>query len=340
MTIQHQAFHIPDSLHAAEPAEQRTGRRDAVRLLVLEAESGMRRHSSFREIGSFLKPGDLLVFNNSRTIPAVLKGTFRKGEVEVRLSRKVSDHIWEAIIYDGLANIGDTITFNDRLEAVIYGRGIERPLILLKFSKSGVELLQEIYLIGKAVDYEYIQHPWPLESYQTVYASVPGSVEMPSAGRAFTWKLLQQLKSQGVQIAFLQLHAGLSYFGGDIWPDPAKHFESYRVPEETAKAVLDTKLTGGRVIAVGTTVVRALETAAENGGLPNGTEGVTNLYVTRNFARKAVDGLLTGFHEPEASHLDMLSAFIKPNLLGEAYKEALMKNYLWHEFGDMNLILP
>ena len=212
--------------------------------------------------------------------------------------------------------------------------------MVLSFSKSGLELYDAIYRYGEPLYYEYIKTPWPLEMYQTVYASVPGSVEMPSAGRAISWRLLDKLKQKGVKIAYLQLHAGLSYYGNDRWPNPTNHVEAFCIPEETAELVNKTKKNNGRVIAVGTTVVRALETAVTNDGIVEAQEGATRLYIQKGYPLRAVDGLLTGFHEPEASHLDLLSAFIDEDLLMKAYEEVLSAGYLWHEFGDMNLILP
>jgi S-adenosylmethionine:tRNA ribosyltransferase-isomerase len=176
--------------------------------------------------------------------------------------------------------------------------------------------------------------------YQTVYASVPGSMEMASAGRAISYKLLHTLKKKGVKIAYVQLHAGLSYYGNDRWPNPANHVEAFCIPEKTAELVNETKKNNGRVIAVGTTVVRALETAVTSDGFVEAQEGATRLYIQKGYPLRAVDGLLTGFHEPEASHLDMLSAFIDEEILMKAYEEVLSAGYLWHEFGDMNLILP
>ena len=212
--------------------------------------------------------------------------------------------------------------------------------MVLSFSKTGLDLYDAIYQYGEPLHYEYIQTPWPLEMYQTVYASVPGSVEMPSAGRAISYSLLRKLKQKGVNIAYLQLHAGLSYYGNDRWPNPANHVEAFYIPEETAEMVNRTRKNKGRVIAVGTTVVRALETAVNSEGIVEAQEGETRLYIQKGYPLRAVDGLLTGFHEPEASHLDMLSAFMDEDLLMNAYEEALSSGYLWHEFGDMNLILP
>jgi S-adenosylmethionine:tRNA ribosyltransferase-isomerase len=190
------------------------------------------------------------------------------------------------------------------------------------------------------VRYEYIQQPWNLDYYQTVFATIPGSVEMPSAGRAFSWELLFRLQKKGVKIAYITLHTGLSYLLDDKWhKGPDKNFENYKVPEETVEMIRETKEQGGRVVAVGTTVVRALETAAMETGELQASEGWTNLYIQHDTKLHVCDGLITGMHEPEASHLQLLSAFVNSDQLHTAYKEAIHYQYLWHEFGDMNLIL-
>jgi S-adenosylmethionine:tRNA ribosyltransferase-isomerase len=163
---------------------------------------------------------------------------------------------------------------------------------------------------------------------------------MPSAGRAFSWELIFKLRRRGIRIAFVQLHTGLSYFledSGHLTPE--ENFEQFEVPSETVEAINQTKQAGGRIIAVGTTVVRALESAVDPNGKPVAQSGWTNLFIDRSIPLKIVNGLITGFHEPEASHLDMLSALINPDLLYSAYNEAIEHSYLWHEFGDMNLII-
>jgi S-adenosylmethionine:tRNA ribosyltransferase-isomerase len=179
-----------------------------------------------------------------------------------------------------------------------------------------------------------------LDYYQTVYATAPGSVEMPSAGRAFSWELLLKLQSRGVHIAYVQLHTGLSYLLKDEWQQsPEQNFEQYLVPAETVRIIHEAKARGNKILAVGTTVVRALETSAnELGELLPGSDW-TNLHIHADYPLKVVDALITGFHEPEASHLDLLSAFIDRELLCNAYRQAVDERYLWHEFGDMNLII-
>jgi S-adenosylmethionine:tRNA ribosyltransferase-isomerase len=340
MSLAARPFYIPSYLNAKVPAEYRGVQRDSVRLMMLDTWSGNTFHARFYELDAYLQAGDLLVLNNSRTIPAVLYGKKGKQTIGIRLSRRLSDQEWEAIVMGGIVAVGEVIELPGDLTAEIIAPGNEAPLVVLRFSQSGIELYHSIYKYGRPIRYEYIETPWPLEAYQTVYASVPGSVEMPSAGRAFSWKLLHRLQEKRVNIAFLQLHAGLSHYGNDRWPDPRKHLEPFCVSAETADLVNQTKRKGGRVIAVGTTVVRALETAVNALGKVEAQEGLTGLYIQKDYQLQAADGLITGFHEPEASHLDLLTAFIDESLLMKAYHEALQTGYLWHEFGDMNLILP
>ena len=189
---------------------------------------------------------------------------------------------------------------------------------------------------GHPIRYGYVPRPWPLEAYQTAFATEPGSAEMPSAGRPFTPELIAALAARGVLIAPLTLHTGVSSLDRGEAPYP----ERYAVPEETARLVNAVRWWGGRVIAVGTTVVRALETVADAGGSATAGEGWTRLVVTPERGLRAVDGLITGWHEPEASHLQLLEAAAGPELLERSYAEALREGYLWHEFGDSHLVLP
>ncbi|UFT99160.1 S-adenosylmethionine:tRNA ribosyltransferase-isomerase [Radiobacillus kanasensis] len=333
MTIQ-----IPNHLHAKEPVEYTKGSRDQVKLMVTNPRNNQIVHTKFSNLKNYLQKGDLLVFNNSRTIPSVLDGSVGKKSVEVRLAHRLNDAQWKVLLLDKTIDIGDTIIFSKTLLAVVAEKSTDIPLVTLTFSQSGVSLMEAFYRIGKPIHYEYIEKDIPLDAYQTVYGTVPGSVELASAGRPFTWTMMDGLKSSGMDIAFIQLHTGLSYYENDRWPDPIQQPEHYHVPERTAELVNKTKQSGGRVIAVGTTVVRALESAAKKNRV-NPIRSSTNLYINQSFSLQIVDGLLTGLHEPEASHLDMLSAFIDPVLLKSTYEDAIKKEYKWHEFGDMNLIL-
>ncbi len=187
---------------------------------------------------------------------------------------------------------------------------------------------------GSPIRYDYVRERWPLAYYQTVFASVPGSAEMPSAGRAFTRELVERLRANGVRIAPLVLHTGVS----SLEPDEPPYPERYCVPADTADEVNRAHAAGRRVIAVGTTVVRALETVASPDGRVSPGAGWTDLVITPERGVEAVDAILTGFHPPRASHLAMLEALAGRSHLAVAYRAALRERYLWHEFGDLHLI--
>jgi S-adenosylmethionine:tRNA ribosyltransferase-isomerase len=345
-------FRLPPELSAKEPPERRGIRRDQVRLLVIDRASGKIEHTRFDKIDNYLRAGDLLVFNSSRTLPASLRGcecSVAHGPcMEVRLAERLPDDSWLALL---LCEQGDPfscglrpemqIQFAEGLSATVLARDVRIPrLWKLRFSISGTQLVDLIYRLGKPIRYEYISAPWDLDYYQTVYATEPGSAEMPSAGRAFTWKLLLDLKRRDIDTAYIVLHAGLSsYMDDELDAQQPASEEEYFVSATTAEKINRARENGGRVIAVGTTVVRALESVVDGTGLVTEAHAYTRLKIDNQHRLKAVDGLLTGLHEPEASHLDLLSAFLPAEQIRAAYEEAIQRKYLWHEFGDLNLIL-
>jgi S-adenosylmethionine:tRNA ribosyltransferase-isomerase len=345
-------FVLPPELSAKEPPERRGIRRDQVRLLVIDRTTSRIEHTRFDRINNYLHAGDLLVFNSSRTLPASLRGCECSAThgpcMEVRLAERLPDGSWLALLvceqgdpFGCGLRAGMQIEFADGLAATVLERdaNISR-LWKLRFSISGAELIDLIYRLGKPIRYEYVSGPWDLDYYQTVYATEPGSAEMPSAGRAFTWKLLLDLKRRGIGSAYVVLHAGLSsYLDDELDRQHPASEEEYFVNRVTARKINQARERGGRVIAVGTTVVRALESAANENGSLTEVHGYTCLKIDRQYQLRAVDGLLTGLHEPEASHLDLLSAFLSPEKIRAAYNEAITRKYLWHEFGDLNLIL-
>jgi S-adenosylmethionine:tRNA ribosyltransferase-isomerase len=343
-------FTLPPELSAKEPPERRGIARDRVRLMVIDRQTHQVFHSRFDKLGKFLHSGDLLIFNSSRTLPAALDGCAAPVGpcMQVRLAGHLPDDSWLALL---LCQQGDpfgcglrdgmSIRFSAKLNAIVEQQdsNISR-LWKLRFSQSGTELIDSFYQVGQPIRYEYVSAPWDLEYYQTVYAKEPGSSEMPSAGRAFTWKLLFDLKRQGIDTAQIVLHTGLSSYMDDEMD--ASHLaseEEYFISKETADKINRTHQAGGRVIAVGTTVVRALESAADEMGHVQAQHNYTRLRITQNHRLKAVEGLLTGMHEPEASHLDLLTAFLPAEEIRSAYIDAVQQEYLWHEFGDLNLII-
>jgi S-adenosylmethionine:tRNA ribosyltransferase-isomerase len=360
-------FSLPDELSAHEPPEKRGLTRDGVRLLAAGRRSGSLAHARFDRIADFLAPGDCLVFNASRTLPAALTALAEPADgpggasgaqrvshrLQVRLARRWEDGDWSVLALGGDDEpwtgdlIGSRLVFAAGgpggldLAAEVRGRD---PLVdrlwKIRFSLAGAPLMEALSRLGQPVRYWYAEGPWDLDFYQTVYAREPGSMEMPSAGRAFTWKLLMQLRARGIETAFLVLHAGLSsYMDQEFDAGHPASVEPFRLDASAAGKINRAKARGGRIVAVGTTVVRALESIADAAGTVREAQGSTCLRITPGYRLRTVDGLLTGFHEPEASHLDLLSAFLPPERLKAVYEEALRERYLWHEFGDVNLIL-
>jgi S-adenosylmethionine:tRNA ribosyltransferase-isomerase len=343
-------FHLPSELNADRPPERRGLARDGVRLLVLDRGTIKVTHTRCDRITEFLNPGDLLVFNSSRTLPATLFGTLRhlKWTVEVRLAELLPDGTWLALLVqspqkaENVVTQGSILEFGQDLRCEVLEQDKRIPrLWKLRFSKSGTEFLDLVYRIGQPIRYRYLSAPWRLSYYQNVYALQPGAVEMPSAGRAFTWRLLLQLRNRGVESASITLHAGLSsYLDNEIDRQHLASEEEYSISEEAAGKIRQAKNSGRRVVAIGTTVVRALESiAAESSGEVKECHQYTQVRITADYPLQIVNGLLTGLHEPEASHLDLLAAFVSPQTIYAAYNEAIERRYLWHEFGDLNLIL-
>ena len=343
------AFELPRAHEATAPPEVRGLARDEVRLLVAERSTGALAHTRFRELGDHLRAGDLLVVNTSATLPAAVPGTLDGREpVELRFATAAPDlelhgswWIVELRSPDGIrpfggAGAGERVALPGDTEVELVAPYAGGSRLWLSRINGPAPLREFLAAHGHPIRYGYVPRAWPLEHYQTVFATEPGSAEMPSAGRPFTAELVTSLAARGVLIAPLTLHTGVSSLERGEAPYP----ERYRVPEETARLVNAVRWWGGRVIAVGTTCVRALETvAAEDGSVAAG-EGWTRLVVTPERGLRAVDGLITGWHEPEASHLQLLEAVAGPELLESSYAEALAHGYLWHEFGDSHLILP
>jgi S-adenosylmethionine:tRNA ribosyltransferase-isomerase len=340
------AFELPVALEAREPPEARGIARDEVRLLVASAAGRRMDHAIFRELPALLEPGDLVVVNVSATLPAAVRA--RRGDgapVRVHFSTAAPrlHERWRVVelrIADGSRPV------RGRVGEWIELAGGEAALELVAPYASGARLMLacfhapesvESYLAGhgEPIRYGYVARRWPLEAYQNVYATTPGSAEMPSAGRPITAELLTALVARGVGVAPITLHAGVSSPEHHEPPFP----ECYDVPEATARMVAATRAWGGRVIAVGTTVVRALETVAQPDGTIAGGAGWTSLVIGPERTLRTVDGLITGWHEPEASHLQLLGALVGQDLLERSYRAALDCGYLWHEFGDSHLIL-
>jgi len=349
------SFTLPEALEAHEPPEARGLARDGVRLMVSFLDDDSIVHTRFTRFAEFLRGGDVLVVNSSATINAALPATRASGErFELHLSQQLPDGHWvvelRRIAARGTAPLltaepgerlglpaGGAVTLVTPYRAGTATAGLhERGTRLwLASVEVGGALTGYLDRHGVPIRYAYVPEPWPLRYYQTLFAREPGSAEMPSAGRAFTGRVVDELRRKGVVIAPIVLHTGVASLEDHEPPYP----ERYRVGAETATAVNDAPGRGGRVVAVGTTVVRALETVAEPDGSVVPGEGWTDLVVTPGRGLRAVDALLTGFHEPRASHLAMLEALAGRRHLAVAYAAALRERYLWHEFGDVHLML-
>jgi S-adenosylmethionine:tRNA ribosyltransferase-isomerase len=339
-------FEVPQRLEAHEPPEARGVARDGVRLLVGRKRDGRISHARFRDLARYLRPGDVLVVNTSATLPASLPARRSDGaSLEVRLStpapHRVAERWWivelradEQPFLSG--RIGEELGLPHGGRAEIMAPYMSGRRLWLARLDLPEPLLDYLGRNGRPIRYGYVSREWPLAMYQNVYAREPGSAEMASAGRPFTSELVTRLVAHGVHFAPVTLHTGVSSPERGEAPYP----ERFRVPETTARLVSAARGWGGRVIAVGTTAVRALETVAGPDGAVSAGEGWTNLVVEPERGVYAVDGLITGWHEPQATHLEMLRAVAGGELLDRSYREALEHGYLWHEFGDSHLIVP
>ncbi len=331
---------LPVELRANLPAELRGRRRDGVRLMVIDRAARTIEHADFTRLGSFLRAGDLLVVNRSRTIPAAVRASREGGAlIQLRICVRREDE-WHVLAVQPdppHANValraGEWLRVGG-VETIVRGRRSDLPL-LWRIDAPG-DGLERVLRTGVPIRYSYVPSPVPASHYQTVYATEPGSAETPSAGRSFSWELLLGLGRQGIDRADILLHTGLSSFQDDDVDAAHPLFEEWFAIDASAADAVNR---AARVIAVGTTVVRALETAAVGDGQVHAMEGWTSLRLGPGSPLQVVDGLLTGFHEPEASHFDLLRAFLDETLLERAYREAIAARYLWHEFGDLCLIL-
>jgi S-adenosylmethionine:tRNA ribosyltransferase-isomerase len=332
----------PRELRAALPAELRGLRRDGARLCVVERDSGRITHTTVARLGDHLRPRDLLVVNSSRTLPAALTVLRESGEqVQLRPGALRAGE-WDALAVETGAphrNVGlrrgEVLAARSGLRLRVLAERSDAPLLWRMAIVDG-DPIETLLREGEPIRYSYVPEPVPPEHYQTVYAGVPGSVEIPSAGRHLTWELLGALRRDGVDLADIVLHCGLSSFQDDE-VDLTKPLieEEFEVRPETADRVNR----AARVIAVGTSVIRTLETAADDRGGVRPMHGWTRLVITPRSRLRVVDALLTGLHEPPATHLDMLGALLDERLLERAYAEVRERRYLWHEFGDAMLIL-
>jgi S-adenosylmethionine:tRNA ribosyltransferase-isomerase len=341
-------FPMSSDLVATEPPEDRGLTRDGVRLLVARPDSVT--NSRFHQIGRYLRPGDLVLVNTSATVPAAFDGSRASGvPVVVHVSVGLDDGTW-AIELRSAPDAAHRVTDirageNVSLEAggtatLIEAHPDPRIVAGSRLWRAEVSVgtpfacFQMRY--GRPISYGYLRRRFPLTAYQPIFAREPGSAEMASAGRPFTDALVTELVTRGIQFAPLLLHSGVSSLESGEPPEP----ERFRVSETTARLVNAARAAGGRIIAVGTTVTRAIESIANLDGTVRAGHGWTDLVLSTNRPARVVNGLVTGWHEPEASHLSLLEAVAGRELVQAAYDEAVAEGYLWHEFGDSALLLP
>jgi S-adenosylmethionine:tRNA ribosyltransferase-isomerase len=328
-------FELPQALEAHEPPEARGLARDQVRLMVSQLKDNSVEHLRFVDLPRALRPGDLLVANDSATVAAALTAFRADGsEIALHISTHLPGDLWVVEPRRVSADRGEVLALADGATAQLLAPYADsQRLWIAQFSASPWMLMERF---GRPITYPYVDGHWPLEMYQTVYAGPPGSAEMPSAGRAFSPNVLADLAHRGIGFVTLTLHTGVASL--ELHERP--YSEEYWVPELTASAVRRAMNEGRRVIAVGTTVVRALESAFEAGsGSVSAAHAWTDLVITPARGVHVVNSLLTGFHEPKATHLAMLEAIAGRTHLEVTYAAALQQRYLWHEFGDLHLIL-
>lgn len=333
---------VPEPAEASRPPEARGLSRDGVRLMV--ASSSRLLHATFAALPELLIPGDLLVVNTSRTLPAALPARRDDGEaLTLSLSTPVPHELrgrWvvelrrpETGARDGRAGERLSLPAGGRAELAAPYLGTRLWIAALSLPEPLFDYLEHH---GRPIRYPHLEGECPLALHQTVYATEPGSAEMPSAGRPFTPELIARLVARGIDVAPVVLHTGVSSLESEEAPYP----ERYRVPAWTAERVNLAHRVGGRVIAVGTTVVRAVESAAGEDGRVSGGAGWTELVIGAERGVRAIDGIVTGFHDRDSSHLQMLEAIAGRELLERAYRAAAGAGYLRHEFGDLLLIEP
>ncbi|RJO75019.1 S-adenosylmethionine:tRNA ribosyltransferase-isomerase [Nocardia panacis] len=337
-------FHLPPERSATAPPEARGLARDEVRLLVTGGAESNRNeltHAVFRELPRQLRPGDLVVVNNSATLAAAVDGVLDGAPVVVHFSTRLEDGRWAIEVrlpqqrpYPGESLHADTVIGLPGGARATLREPWLPPARRLWIADIDVAVLGLLAAHGRPITYSYVPQRWSADYYETVFGRIPGSAEMPSAARPFTQRLVLDLMTSGVGLAPITLHTGVSSPETGEPPSP----ERFAVPAATARLVNEARAAGGRIIAVGTTVTRALESAADPSGRVESASGWTELVLGEHRPARVVDALITGWHAPGASHLDLLVAVAGADTVAAAYSSALDNGYLWHEFGDSALL--
>ena len=334
-------YDLPEELIAQDPLEDRS----ASRLMVLDKNTGKIQHHIFKEIVHYLNPGDCLVINDTKVIPARLYGTKvgTDAKIEVLLLKRKENNIWETLVKPGKkAKIGTRISFGDGLLMGEVVDIVEEGNRLIQFSYDGIfeEILDKL---GQMPLPPYITHQLKDKNrYQTVYAKHDGSAAAPTAGLHFTPELLEEIKAKGVNIAHVTLHVGLGTFRPVKVEDVTQHHmhsEFYVVEEDQAALINETKKKGGKIISVGTTSLRTLESASSEDGILKAGSGWTDIFIYPGYRFKIVDRLITNFHLPESTLIMLVSALAGKEHIMEAYEEAVKDKYRFFSFGDAMLII-
>ena len=334
-------YDLPEELIAQDPLEDRSGSR----LLVLDRQTGKREHKIFRDVIDYLNPGDCLVVNNTKVIPARLIGSKvgTDAKIEVLLLKRKEDNIWETLVKPGKkCKVGTKISFGEGLLTGEVVDIVEEGNRLVKFSYEGIfeEILDQL---GQMPLPPYIHHQLQDKNrYQTVYAKHDGSAAAPTAGLHFTPELLEKIRKKGVKIAHVTLHVGLGTFRPVKVEDVTEHHmhsEFYIVEEDQAKLINETKQAGGKIVAVGTTSCRTLESATGEDGILKAGSGWTDIFIYPGYQFKLIDRLITNFHLPESTLVMLVSALAGKENIMAAYEEAVKMRYRFFSFGDAMLIL-
>jgi S-adenosylmethionine:tRNA ribosyltransferase-isomerase len=325
----------PSLVEAAAPPERRGIERDAVRLLVTDRGAGVHHHARFYELPSFLRPGDVLVVNDSATIPAAVTAARTNGErMQLHVSTRIDDRIW-------IAEPRDSVLPGEELRLPLGASAVaiapvdpQRPRLWYARFQLPQPMNEYLASVGEPIRYGYVPLRFPLSDYQTIFARVPGSAEMPSAARPFSARVVEALRERRVTLATITLHCGVSSFEAPERPAT----ERFVVPPVTADIVNTARREGRRVIAIGTTALRALESAVYEEDVV-ASSGWTDLVIDSTYTIRTADALLTGFHDVSATHRWIVGSFLDRATLESAYAEAADRGYYYHEFGDVHLIL-
>ena len=341
MNVKDFDYELPEELIAQDPLEDRS----SSRLMILDRETGEIRHTVFKSIIDELQAGDCLVINNTKVIPARLFGIKEEtgASIEVLLLKRKEDNIWETLVRPGKkAKPGTVLSFGNGLLKGTVVEVVEEGNRLIQFSYEGIfeEILDRL---GQMPLPPYITHPLKDKNrYQTVYAKYDGSAAAPTAGLHFTRELLEQIQAKGVELASVTLHVGLGTFRPvkvENILDHHMHSEFYMVEEEQAAIINETKKNGGRVICVGTTSCRTLESATGEDGILKAGSGWTDIFIYPGYSFKMIDGLITNFHLPESTLLMLVSALAGKDHIMAAYEEAVKERYRFFSFGDAMIII-